>query len=164
MNTELLQLTHTINRVLAQSGVKISETEVDGHQVCRAFIPTSPRPIILTARMALPGEVGKVFGKNSKFRNAAKKVAKKVVKSKVLKKMVKVIGPLSSVIPGMQPIAAGLAAAAAAKKIVSAARGGNPKAKKFAANAIKKLNTDLRHTAARFTVTAPGGGSSSVSF
>ncbi len=43
-----------------------------------------------------------------------KKVAKKVAHSKVLKKMAKVIGPLAAVVPGLQPVAAGMAAATAA--------------------------------------------------
>lgn len=111
------------------------------------------RPLILTARVGLPSEteIGAVLERRyaerygvevgagkvaRKIKKAAKKVvakakttAGKVAKSKVFKTLKKVAIPLAAVVPGLQPLAAGLAVTAATRKVISAAKKGSPKAK-----------------------------------
>lgn len=153
---ELRELVRVANAALRENGVRIRERERDGHVEYALRIPTRPRALVISARVALPGdEVGKLFGKNSKFRNAAKKVAKKVAKSKVFKKLAKIAPMLAMVVPGGQAIAAGVAAVAAAKKIASAAKRGNPKAKAFAKAAAKKATANVQ-AARSVQVAAPG--------
>jgi hypothetical protein len=153
------------------------------------------RPLIITARVGLPTEteIGAVLERNyvqrygtevgagkarKKLKKAVKKVAAKtkqaahkVAKSKVFKALKKIAVPLAAVVPGMQPLAAGLVAAQIAKKAVHAAKKGHPKAHgviaKVAHN-LKRINTQTKRALSapkpvtEYTVTDEDGNAASV--
>lgn len=154
MEAELRSLAQAINQSLLRIGVRTSMREGPMGVEYRMLIPTTPRKLLVVARVAMPDEqVGKVFGKGGKFRKAAKTVAKKLAKSKVLGKVVKI----AKMMPGPvgQTLRAASAATTAAKAIAKAAKKGNPKAKAFAAKAAKKLTVKLR-ASSKVIKPAPG--------
>lgn len=140
---ELREVAQAISARMRAAGVRVAEREGPMGVEYRMLIPTTPRKLLIVARVATPSdEVGKVFGKGGKFRATAKKVAKKLAKSKVLQKVAKI----AKVMPGPvgQTLRMASAAAGAAKLIAKAAKKGNPKAKAFAAKAAKKLASNVR--------------------
>ena len=129
----LRELVRVANAGLQECGVKVREREVNGVVEYSMLVPTTPRKLVITARVALPrDEVGRVF--KGKFAGKAKKLAKKLAKSKVLSKMAKLAPLLANAIPppAGQIISAASTAVIMAKKIANAAKKGNPKAKAFA--------------------------------
>lgn len=145
---EIRGLAEDVDEVLRGAGVR-SRTRVtpDGVLVYEMYIPTQPRALVISARVALPGEeIGALFGKNSKFRRAAKAFAKKVAKSKVLKKLASVAKGIAKIVPPPfgTVLTTGIAAGTAAAKLARAARKGNPRARAFANAGAKKLRANLR--------------------
>src|SRR3954465_11680938 len=109
MEQAIKDLLNAANRAFAASGVRFREYEENGVSVAKIYIPSQPRPIVLTARVALPADVvGGKFAK--KVIHKAKKVAKKLAKSKALKKLAKVAIAVAAVVPGGQGVAAAAAA------------------------------------------------------
>ncbi len=144
---ELEALAGTVDRAFQLSGAKARTREVNGAMVYEIYVPGTPRPLIISARVALPGEevgAGKVGKKLKKVAQKTKTIAKKIAKSKALGKLAKVIGPIAAVVPGLQPLAAGVATAMAAKKIVQAAKKGHKGAKKMLGKSVSKLNSGLK--------------------
>lgn len=161
---EIVGLAEDVSKVFREAGIRDRSRVINGRLEYQMLVPTPTRNIIISARVALPGE--EVSGKVAKkLKQVGKKVAtaaKKVAKSKVMKKLAKVVGPIAMVVPGLQPVAAGIAVAAAAKKVVSAAKKGNPKAKKLVGAAVKGARVKLAASAVpprRFRVTQPTGAS-----
>lgn len=140
MEAELRQLIETANRTMLQLGVRLRTFEQNGHIVAQVYLPTQPRPLIVSARVALPSDiVGGKLGK--KIKAKVKTVAKKVAKSKVLKAVAKVsLGLAASALPGGAAIAAGAKAVQLAKKLKVVAKKGTPK-QKLAAKVIAKAAT-----------------------
>ncbi len=119
---------------MVQLGVRLRTFEQNGQVVVQAYIPSQPRPIVLTARVALPSDV--VGGKlGRKIKAKVKKVAKKLAKSKVLGKIAKVVKTVSKFVPGGQAISMSANAISLAKKLAKVAKHGSPK-QKLVAKAI----------------------------
>jgi hypothetical protein len=140
MEQELRQLIDAGNRAMVQLGVRVRTFELNGHMVAQAYLPTQPRPLVITARVALPSDiVGGKLGKKVKAK--VKTVAKKIAKSKVLGAVAKVAaGMAKAALPGGRAIAAGAAAIGVAKKLKKAAQNGTPK-QKAAAKLVAKAAT-----------------------
>lgn len=180
---ELDSLAGTIDQTFTRAGVRSRTRQVDGHMVHEIYVPSPQRPLLITARVALPGDEIGAFGKRiKKVTKKVAKVAKKVAKSKAFGALAKVIGPVSVAFPALAPLAAGVTAARLATKVVKAAKKGNPKAKKLMGKAVKGIHLNLKaatnpRAAARiaqrgvklpgfgpasFRVLAPTGGEESV--
>lgn len=142
MEQELRGLIDAANRTLVSLGVRMKVVEQNGQAVAYIRLPTQPRPLILSARVALPQDiVGGKLGK--KIKAKAKTVAKKIAKSKVLGKVVKIASALASTaLPGGQAIAAAAGAVKLAKKLKAAAKHGTPK-QKAQAKVTAKVATAL---------------------
>jgi hypothetical protein len=140
MENELRQLIDAGNRAMVSLGVRLRTFEQNGHIVAQAYLPTQPRPMVISARVALPSDVvGGKLGK--KIKAKVKTVATKVAKSKVLRGVAKVaMGLAASALPGGAAIAAGASAIGIAKKLRAAAKNGTPK-QKLAAKVIAKAAT-----------------------
>jgi hypothetical protein len=140
MELALRQLIEAGNRAMLELGVRVRTFEQNGQVIAQAYLPTTPRPIIISARVALPGDVvGGKLGK--KVAKKVKTVAKKIAKSKVLKSVAKVaMGLAATALPGGQAIALGAKAVQLAKKLKTAAKNGTPK-QKLAAKVIAKAAT-----------------------
>ncbi len=126
---ELGRLADDIEKTFRDAGIRARSRKVGNVVVHEFLVPLRPRPLLVSARVALPkdeigrGKVGKKIAKKTV------KIAKKVAHSKALKTLAKVIGPIAAVVPGLQPLAAGMAAAKAAAMIARAAKKGSKKAK-----------------------------------
>lgn len=149
---ELQELVTAANNALLNYGVRLRFREVDGHMEGQMLLPTRPRPVVVTARLALPTDnVGAIL--KGPLAKKAKAIAKRLLKSKLLGKIAK-FGPLLAMVPGGQVIAAAAMAAKAAQKIAKAAKKGNPAAKKFAAAASKVATKKLAAVRSRSSSTA----------
>jgi len=141
---ELLELAGEVDDAFQRAGIKVRTREEAGHVVYEMLVPAIRRPIVISARVALPSVVGYDEVGRKKFGAKLKKFAKKVAKSKVLKKLAKIAGPLAAIVPGMQPVAAGIAAATAAKKIAMAAKKGHKGARKLLKPVAKGLTKKVK--------------------
>jgi hypothetical protein len=164
---EIIGLAEDVSRVFRAAGIRDRTRVIDGRLEYQLLVPTPTQNFIISARVALPSEVGAKGKVAKKLKQVGKKVAvaaKKVAKSKAMGKLAKVIGPVAAVVPGLQGVAAGIAVAAAAKKVVMAAKKGNPKAKKLVGAVAKGARIKLAAaTPKKYRVTQPTGASLTVS-
>jgi hypothetical protein len=156
MEQELRQLLDAANRSMVQLGVRVRTFELNGHMVAQAYLPTQPRPLVITARVALPSDiVGGKLGKKVKAK--VKTVAKKIAKSKVLGAVAKVAaGMAKAALPGGNAIAAAAAAIGVAKKLKKAAQHGTPKQKVAAKLVAKAATKSIQRARANAAPVAPG--------
>lgn len=156
MEQELRALIDAANRTLTTLGVKMKVVEQNGHATAYVRLPTQPRPLIISARVALPQDV--VGGKlGRKIKTKAKVVAKKIAKSKVLGKVVKIATALAATaLPGGQAIAAAAGAVKLAKRLKDKAKNGTPKEKAQAKVIAKVATAQIQRARANAPPVAPG--------
>lgn len=156
MEQELRALIDAGNRAMTALGVRMKVVEQNGQAVAYVRLPTQPRPLIISARVALPGDV--VGGKlGRKIKTKAKVVAKKIAKSKVLGKVVKIASALAATaLPGGQAIAMGAQAVKLAKSLKHAAKHGTPKQKAQAKLVAKVATAQIQRARRNAPPTATG--------
>ena len=155
--SEVRAMVDSINAAFRAIGVKFRTKTVAGHEVAQMFIPTSGRPIIVTARVAVPSDaVGAMVGKRGRLRHGLKKVAKAAAHNKLLKKVGKLLPALSMVVPGGQVLTGALAAAKVAKAIKAGRKSRNPRTRALAAVAATKVRAKIDNLKASALVPAPG--------
>jgi len=156
MEQELRQLIDAGNRAMVQLGVRVRTFELNGHMVAQAYLPTQPRPLVITARVALPSDiVGGKLGK--KIKAKVKTVAKKIAKSKVLGAVAKVAaGMAKAALPGGRAIAAGANAIKVARQLKKVAQKGTPKQKAMAKVVAKAAAKSIQRARANAAPIAQG--------
>lgn len=156
MEQELRALIDAANRSMVSMGVKMKVVEQNGMATAYVYLPTRPRPLVLSARVALPQDI--VGGKlGHKIKAKAKVVAKKIAKSKVLQKVVKVASALAATaLPGGQAIAAAAGAVKLAKKLKNVAKHGTPKQKAQAKLVAKVATAQIQRQRANAPPVAQG--------
>lgn len=130
---------------LRNAGVRIrTRTTPDAVEVTY-IVPGKDQDIHVSSSVPLPTEVGKLFGKHSKFRKFAKKAAKAIAHSKILKKLAKLAPMLGAIIPPPVGEIVSVAATAAniAMKIKHAAEKGHKGAQLFIRKAHKQRHSSV---------------------
>lgn len=161
---ELEQLAGAASAAMRSAGVKTATRETSSGVEYRMLIPSRPRPLLIVARVALPGEgvgyadqIGYVdeIGRG-KLRKKIKSTAKKVAKSKVLRKLSKMVTAVATVVPGGQGLAAGMAAVKLGKKLAKASKHASPEKKKRIAKLAKAMTKAVHKQRGRVLKPAPG--------
>lgn len=155
--SEVRAMVDSINAAFRAIGVKFRTRSVNGHEEAQMYIPTTGRPVIVTARIAVPSDaVGAMVGKKGALRHGLKKAAKAAAHSKLLKKVGKLLPALSMVVPGGQVLTGAMAAAKVAKAIKAGKKSHNPKTRMAAAKAAVKVKAHVDNLRTSALVPAPG--------
>lgn len=156
MEQDLRNLVAAANRTLARCGVRLREYEQDGHAVVQAYVPTSPRAVVISARVALPSDVVGADIVGGKVARKIKKVAKKIAKSKILKAVASIAAVAATGGAAAGPIAAATAAAKLAGKLKRAAKTATPKQKQVLKLIARKATSNLNKMRGTAAPVAPG--------